>query len=45
MIMMVISDSEVKEDEKINFEDGKDWFFVIIWKVNGDVMDVVSIII
>ncbi|XP_052713671.1 uncharacterized protein LOC128187311 [Crassostrea angulata] len=38
--MTVISDSEVKEDEKTNFEDGKDRSFVITRKVNGDVMDV-----
>lgn len=37
----VISDSETREDEKTNFEDGKDRSFVITRKINGDVMDVV----
>lgn len=42
-VFTVVSDSEIKEDEKTNFEDGKDRSFVITRKVNGDVMDVVSI--
>ncbi|XP_034328134.1 uncharacterized protein LOC128157715 [Crassostrea angulata] len=40
-VFTVVSDSEIREDEKTNFEDGKDRSFVITRKVNGDVMDVV----
>lgn len=40
-VFTVVSDSEIREDEKTNFEDGKDRSFVITRKINGDVMDVV----
>jgi hypothetical protein len=40
--MTIVNDCEIKEDEKTNFEDGKNREFRISRKVSGDVMDVVS---
>ncbi|XP_048779731.2 uncharacterized protein LOC125683059 [Ostrea edulis] len=39
-VFTVVSDCEIKENERTNFEDGKNREFVITRKVSGDVMDV-----